>query len=86
MAQLPSTNLIQGPFVIIVTDPRRPDDDVFQVIGGFGPEDKSFATKEEAQSVIDEYARRAEPYLGLDFRIAGLRDAASFKVFCSWED
>lgn len=77
------TDLIHGPFCIVVTDPGRPDDKDYPMV--VAPEG-GFKTTEEALQYIDRFAKRKEPYLGMHFRIEQLCTPDSFIRYCSWED
>jgi hypothetical protein len=77
------TDFVNGPFVIVVTDPTKPDDLSYPMV--IAP-DGGFADKEAAQGYIDDFARRKEPYLGLHVAIAQLSSLSSFIKFCSWEE
>ena len=78
------TKFSTGPYVIVVTDKAKPDDDAFPMVvapkGGFS------STTDAVRYIQDEFANRATPYLGLTFHIAPLRSLQSFSHFCSWED
>ena len=77
------TDFIEGPFVIVVTDPQQPGDrDYPMVIAPPG----GFQDKETAVRFIETFAARKTPYLGLKFQVSGLRTPDSFVRYCSWEE
>lgn len=82
-AAIEVTDLVEGPFVIVVTDPQQPQDRDYPIVvapsGGF-------PDKEAALRYIETYAGRKTPYLGLKFQVSPLRTQDSFNRFCSWED
>lgn len=78
------TDLIHGPFCLVVTDPRHADDAEYPMV--VAPEG-GFKTKDEARKYIeDHFAHRKEPYLGLFFKVQQISTGADFIRFCSWED
>jgi hypothetical protein len=77
------TNLIHGPFCIVVTNPQSNDDADYPVV--VAPEG-GFKTKDEARGYIEKhFAHRKEPYLGLFFKVQQLSSGDDFIRFCSWE-
>lgn len=77
------TDYVEGPFVVIVTDPDKLDHLAFpQVMAPLG----GYPDKESAMRDIDSFAARKTPYLGLHFSIVPMRTPESFGRFCSWED
>jgi hypothetical protein len=77
------TDLIHGPFAVVVTDPQHPDDDQYpMVVSPLG----GYATKEKALELVESFANTKVPYLGLHFHVTQLSSPSSFVAFCSWED
>lgn len=78
------TGFVDGPFLIVVTDPNNPLDECYPIV--VAPEG-GYKTKEEAILYIERnFAHRKVPYLALKFTVAPIRSEDSFGVFCSWED
>lgn len=74
------TDVIAGPFTIVVTDPACPGDDAYPIT--LGP----YETKAAALQFIDRFRTRATPYMGLHFAVANHMSESGLVVFCSWED
>jgi hypothetical protein len=78
------TTFVNGPFMIVATDPQGPSDGAYPMVvappGGY-------ATKDAALAYIDRcFAKRATPYLGMHFAVVRLNTEREFVQFCSWED
>lgn len=77
------TDLIHGPFVIVVSSLEDPNDDAYPMVvsppGGY-------PTKEAALEYIERFGRRKTPYLGLHFAVVKIQREPDLIVFCSWED
>ena len=70
-----------GPFVLVV---EQSEDGSFPAVvappGGF-------SSQQDAEDYVNtNFKNRAEPYLGLVFRIVPLWSPATLNQFCSWED
>jgi len=78
------TDLIHGPFCLVVTDTKHTDDGEYPMV--VAPEG-GFQTKEEALRYVEQhFAHRKEPYLGLAFKVRQMTSTPDFIRYCSWED